>query len=130
MEIKNKQKKYFLSDDKLNQYYKKLDSSIKIKSLYLKPDLCLNDLSIETGIAIEDVKKVLHQKFNLNFFDFISKYKLDKAKRLLIKKNDNEFSISNIAIESGFFTEDSFVVLFKKHTNTTPENYRIKNYKK
>ena len=123
-----KSKNLILSNEVLNQYHQKLESIIKTKSLYLRPKLCLNDLSIETGIPIKYVKQVLSEKLNLTFFEFISEYKVGEAKRLLKKLNDDHFSISNVAIECGFKTNDSFIALFKKHTNMSPENYRIKYF--
>ena len=57
-----------------------------------------------------------------------SEYKISEAKRLLAKIDNKNFSITNIAIKSGFNTDDSFVTLFKKHTKMTPENYRIKYF--
>ena len=128
MKIVHKEKYLILSNEALDQYHQKLDSIIKTRSLYLRPNLCLNDLSIETGIPIEYVNQVLSEKLNSTFFEFISKYKIVEAKRLLTKINDDHFSISKIAIESGFNTDDSFVILFKKHTNMSPENYRIKYF--
>ena len=128
MKIVHKEKYLILSNESLDQYHQKLDSIIKTKSLYLRPNLCLNDLSIETGIPIEYVNQVLSEKLNSTFFEFISKYKIVEAKRLLTKINYDHFSISKIAIESGFNTDDSFVILFKKHTNMSPENYRIKYF--
>ena len=128
MKIIHKEKYLILSNEALDQYHQKLDSIIKTKSLYLRPNLCLNDLSIEAGIPIEYVNQVLSEKLNSTFFEFISKYKIVEAKRLLTKINDDHFSISKIAIESGFNTDDSFVILFKKHTNMSPENYRIKYF--
>ena len=124
----HKEKNLILSNEVLDQYHQKLESIIKSKSLYLRPKLCLDDLSIETGIPIKYVKQVLREKLNSNFFEFISKYKIRRAKRLLTKIDADHFSISNIAIESGFNTDDSFVALFKKHTNMSPENYRIKYF--
>jgi len=124
----HKEKNLILSNEVLDQYHQKLESIIKSKSLYLRPKLCLDDLSIETGIPVKYVKQVLSEKLNLTFFEFISKYKVRRAKRLLTKIDDDHFSISNIAIESGFNTDDSFVILFKKHTNMSPENYRIKYF--
>ena len=123
-----KSKNLILSDEVLDQYHQKLDSIIKSKLLYLRPKLCLDDLSIETGIPVKNVKQVISEKLNLTFFEFISKYKIRRAKRLLIKIDDDHFSISNVAIESGFNTDESFVVLFKKHTNMSPENYRVKYF--
>ena len=128
MKIIHKNNNLILSDEALDQYHQKLDSIIKTKSLYLKPNLCLNDLSIETGIPIEYVNQVLSEKLNSTFFEFISEYKVGKAKHLLTNMSKKYFSISNIAIESGFNTDESFVALFKKHTNMTPENYRIKYF--
>ena len=123
-----KSKNLILSNEVLDQYHQKLKSVVKSKSLYLRPKLCLDDLSIETGIPIKYIKQVLSEKLNSTFFEFISKYKIRRAKRLLIKIDDDHFSISNIAIESGFNTDESFVALFKKHTNMSPENYRIKYF--
>ena len=128
MKIIHEKKHLILSNDALDQYQQELESVIKIKSLYLKPNLCLDDLSIEAGIPIEYIKQVLHEKLHSTFFEFISKYKIAEAKRLLTKINDDNFSISNIAIESGFNTDESFVALFNKHTNMSPENYRIKYF--
>ena len=128
MSMIHTEKNLILSNEVLDQYHQKLESIIKSKSLYLRPKLCLDDLSIETGIPVKYVKQVLSKKLNSTFFEFISKYKIRRAKRLLTKIDDDHFSISNIAIESGFNTDDSFVALFKKHTNMSPENYRIKYF--
>ena len=128
MKTSHKDRNCFLSDKVLNQYHKELELAMKTKSLYLRPNLCLNDLSNETGIPVEYVKQVFSEKLNLSFFEYISKYKIDQAKRLLTKINDDHFSISKIAFESGFNTDDSFITLFEKHTNMSPEKYRIKYF--
>ena len=130
MDILNKDKDIIFSEIELNHYYQLLDTKIRTKSLYLKPNLCLHDLSIETGVSNKNIKKVLNQRNKQTFFDFILKYKVDKAKKLLIQKINNEFTILEIAKESGFNTEDSFIILFKKITQTSPQNYRLKYYNK
>ena len=128
MKIIQKSQNLIVSNKVLDQYHQEIESVIQTKSLYLCPKLCLDDLSIETGIPIEYVKQVLSEKLHLTFFEFISKYKIAEAKRLLTKINNHHFSISNVAIESGFNTDESFSALFKKHTNMSPENYRIKYF--
>ena len=128
MKMIHKEKNLISSNEVLDQYHQKIESIIKSKSLYLRPKLCLDDLAIETGIPAEYVKQILSEKLNSTFFEFISKYKIRRAKRLLTKIDDDHFSISNVAIESGFNTDESFVALFKKHTNMSPENYRIKYF--
>ena len=128
MKTPHKDRNYFLSNKMLDQYHQELELVMKTKSLYLRPNLCLDDLSNETGIPVEYVKQVFSEKLNLSFFEYVSKYKIGKAKRLLTKINDDHFSISNVAIKSGFNTDVSFVTLFKKHTNMSPEKYRIKYF--
>ena len=83
MEIIHREKNLILSNKVLDKYHQELESVIKTKSLYLRPKLCLNDLSIEAGIPIKYVKQVLSKKLNSTFFEFISEYKVGKAKRLL-----------------------------------------------
>ena len=124
----HKEKNAILSNEVLDKYHQELEAVIKSKSLYLRPNLCLDDLSNETGISIEYVKQVLSEKLNLSFFEFISEYKVRKAKRLLTKIDDDHFSISNVAIESGFKTDESFVALFKKQTRMSPAKYRMKYF--
>ena len=128
MTMIHKEKNAILSNEVLDKYHQELESVLISKSLYLRPNLCLDDLSDEAGISIEYVKQVLSEKLHLTFFEFISKYKIAEAKRLLTKINDDHFYISNVSIESGFNTDESFVALFKKHTNMLPENYRIKYF--
>ena len=122
------EKNIILSNEKLDEFHQKLKSIIISNSLYLRPNLCLDGLSDESGISVEVVKQVLSEKLNLSFFEFISEYKVRRAKRLLTKIDDDHFSISNVAIESGFRTDEAFVALFKKQTHMSPEKYRIKYF--
>ena len=76
MKMIQKSKNLILSNEVLDQYHQKSESVVKSKSLYLRQKLCLDDLSIETGIPTEYVKQVLSKKLNSTFFEFISKYKI------------------------------------------------------
>ena len=124
--MKHKYKKSSLSAEKLNQYCKKLRFIMETNRLYLRPSLSLDDLSLETGISIDYVRNVLDKKLKMTFFEFISEYKINEAKHLLTKVTNDHFSISTIANKSGFNTNDSFITLFRKHTNMSPQEYRIK----
>ena len=77
MKPSHKDRNCFLSNKMLNQYHQELGLAMKTKSLYLRPHLCLEDLSNETGIPVEYVKQVFSEKLNLSFFEYVSKYKID-----------------------------------------------------
>ena len=121
--------KPILEDEVLDQHCQNLRVAMETKQLFLRPNLSLRDLSNEAGIQVDEVKKVLSERLQLSFFEFICEYKINEAKRLLTNIREDQFSISAIAIQSGFNTKDSFSTIFKQHTNISPEEYRIKFYK-
>ena len=121
--------KHALKDNVLDQYSQDLKIVTKTKQLFLKPNLSLTDLSNEVGISVDEVKKILSEKLQVTFFEFISKHKVNLAKQLLTNTMGNQFSISSIAYKSGFNTDDSFEAIFKQHTNMSPKEYRIKHFK-
>ena len=102
--MKHKDKKSALSAETLNQYCNKLRFIMETNQLYLRPRLSLDDLSLETGIPIDYVRKVLDKKLKMTFFEFISEYKIDEAKRLLTKEQEDHFSISTIILNPFRFT--------------------------
>ena len=120
--------KPILKDEVLDQHCQNLRVVMETKQLFLRPNLSLRDLSNETGIQVDEVKKVLSERLQLSFFEFISEYKVNEAKRLLTNIREDQFAISTIAAKSGFYTKDSFVTIFKKYTNMSPEEYRIKYF--
>ena len=118
-----------LKGDILDRHCENLKSVTKTKKLFLKHNLSLVDLSNETGIPVDEVKKIFSERLQLTFFEFISEYKVNKAKELLTNIREDQFSMSVIATQSGFNTKDSFSTIFNKHTNMSPEEYRIKYFK-
>ena len=123
-----KEIKPVLRDDILDQHCQDLKIVTKTKQLFLRPNLNLRDLSNAVGIPVEEVKKVLSDRLQVTFFEFITGYKVNEAKQLLTNIREDQFSIKTVAIQSGFNTTDSFVTIFKKHTNMSPEEYRIKYF--
>ena len=113
----------------LDKHYQNLITVMKTKQLFLKPNLSLVDVSNEANIPVDEVKRVLSERLQVSFFEFISEFKVNEAKHLLINIREDQFSISTIATQSGFHTKDSFVTIFKQHTNMSPEEYRIKYFK-
>lgn len=55
---------------------------------------------------------------------YLTKLRIEKAKKLLAKTND---SITNIAVDCGFFDSSHFEKCFKLHEHSTPSYFRQKN---
>ena len=54
-------------------------------------------------------------------------YRVKAAKLLLIDKNLTEITVSDIAYSLGFNLPQTFTMIFKKYTDTTPNYYRKQN---
>ncbi len=94
---------------------------------YLDGDLNLIKLSQLMGITPHQLSYVINTGFNENFFQFINKYRIEKAKQLLGDSKNNNLSILGIAFESGFNSKTSFNITFKKFTDLTPSEFKKKS---
>ena len=128
MKINEKKINQTLKNEVFNQYCEGLIIATKTKQLFLKPNLSIKDLSNETGIPVEEVNTVLREKLKLTFFEFLSEFKVNRAKKLLTNISEDQLSFSSIAAQSGFNTKDSFLTIFEEHTKMSPKEYRIKYF--
>jgi len=88
---------------------------------YLNNELKLNDLGEALDIHPHHLSQVLNDQFNLSFFDFVNKYRVEEAK-MRFKQKDAE-TILQIAYEVGFNNKASFNNYFKKITKQTPSQF-------
>jgi len=90
---------------------------------YLNPDLRLNDLADMLDISRHHASQIINEHFNTNFFDFINKYRVEEAERML-DDDGLDLNITDIAFQSGFNNRVSFYKAFKKIVGTTPTEYK------
>ena len=87
---------------------------------YLRNDLRLNDLAALLNVSRHHTSQIINEYFNLSFFDFINKYRVEDAKDMLRQYNKDDLNINQIAYSVGFNNRASFYKAFKKFTNETP----------
>ncbi|TRD11042.1 AraC family transcriptional regulator [Erythrobacter insulae] len=104
-----------------------LEAFMQSERPYLDPDLSLARLARRNGTAAKEISATINQRYGLHFFDFINRYRIDHAKRLLIETDQ---PVTEIWLASGFNTKSSFNTAFRKHTGVTPSAYRKENGKK
>jgi len=91
---------------------------------YLDSELNLVKLADLLSISSHQLSYVINTGFNENFFQYINKYRVEKAKDLLLSSEKNNLTILAIAFESGFNSKTSFNTTFKKITNKTPSEFK------
>ena len=117
-----KYRKTGLSDALALEMRDKLIHLMEVEKLYLKNELRLDDLAAALNLSRNHTSQIINQFFNLSFFDFINKFRVQEARSLLVENADDQ-TISQIAFDSGFNNRASFYKAFKKFASHSPSYY-------
>jgi AraC-like DNA-binding protein len=101
----------------------RLEQLVHQEKPHLHPNLTLEQLSRKLDAPSREVSRAINQGFGCNFFEFVSRYRIDEAKSRLADAANQE-NILQIMYESGFNSKSVFNTAFKKETGFTPSEYR------
>lgn len=121
---KNKYDQSSLSVSKKQLYLIRLKNHMKSKKPHLQPTITLPMLAQTLSIPRHHLSQVINESFNLNFNDFINKYRIDEALGMLQDRSHHNGTILEIAFQVGFNSKSTFNSAFKKHTGQTPKEYK------
>lgn len=110
-----------LSDIKLESIATKIEDAMRTDGLYRDSELSLSTLSKHIGKLPNYVSQSLNMQLEQTFFDYVNRWRVQDAMRLLEQSSENVLTISN---EVGFNSRSSFYTAFKKVTGNTPTAYR------
>lgn len=85
-----------------------------------REDIVLKDLALECNISVQYLSKMFREEVGMNFVDFLNRFRIKKAKELMIQ---NKMSIKEICFEVGYNDPNYFSRIFKKNTGKTPRKY-------
>lgn len=91
---------------------------------FLDAELSLSELAEQLKITPRELSNLINNQFNVHFFDFINRYRIERAKELLATSSRAEMTVQEIMYASGFNSKSSFYTEFKKHLGQTPAAYR------
>ncbi|MGH8014714.1 MAG: helix-turn-helix domain-containing protein [Candidatus Zixiibacteriota bacterium] len=106
------------------KYMKKLKALMDESKVFLDPDLSLPLLAQEIGLPPHQVSKLVNEKFDKSFNDFVNEY---RVREFLTRVNDPRYQVLTIyglALEVGFNSKSSFNTAFKKITGQTPSRLK------
>lgn len=116
-----------LTDTESKTILERLQLYMKVEKPYLEAELTLDQLAEQIGVRPKILSQVINELLKQNFFDFINRYRIEEAKRLLTNPEDKKITILEVLYEVGFNSKSSFNTLFKKHTGLTPSEFKQKN---
>lgn len=94
------------------------------KHAYLNKELTIWDLCREVNSNRTYLSNLINNEFGLNFNSFVNKYRVEKAKLMLVDKAHSKYSLSGIGELSGFNSIASFNRAFQKFEKSSPGAYK------
>jgi len=101
----------------------KVDRAISETKIYMEPDITLDRLAEALNIMPRDLSMLINRHFGINYYEFINRYRIEEAKRMLAESKGA--SITDIYLAVGFNSKSVFYTFFKKLEGMTPTAYRV-----
>lgn len=109
------------------ELWKSKISELMLKqNLYENPILALTDVASALSVQPKLVSQIVNQGFEMNFNDFINKYRVGAVIDKLESNEHLSKTILGIALECGFNSKATFNRAFKKSTGLTPKSFLVK----
>ena len=106
----------------------KLEKLMSEQRLYLREDLRLQDVADQVSLHRNQVSQVINENYNLNFFEWVNRYRIYHAADLLSTPNC-PYTISQVGFDAGFNNKVTFYKTFRQYFKCTPLEYvaRLEN---
>jgi ligand-binding sensor domain-containing protein/AraC-like DNA-binding protein len=124
---KGKREKYSastLESWKSQRYLQKILNLMEEEKPYRDPEITVEKLSKLLAVSEKHLSQILNENLQLNFNNFINKYRVEEAQRKIVDPKEKDFVILKIAYDVGFNSKSAFNAAFKKFTLMSPSEYR------
>ncbi|MBX2828322.1 MAG: helix-turn-helix domain-containing protein [Flavobacteriaceae bacterium] len=111
-----------LSKSTKNEFYEIILNTISTEKLYRINTLRLVDLADKTGLPMHILSRIINEKSQKNFNQFINEFRIQEAEILLTQ--ESSASVKSIYYDVGFNNKDTFYKAFRKKHNCTPLDYK------
>lgn len=128
-EKQTKYKSSSLTPEFADECLTKLRYLMEVEKIFCDADLSLQMLADKISTQPWVLSQLLNEKIERNFADYINRYRVDEAKRVLLSPAGSRRKIYAIATSSGFNTMAAFYKAFKKYTGMTPTQFKKKSKK-
>ncbi len=105
------------------QRFNAIKEQIREQELFNDPKLNLRDLSEAVDLKEKELSRLINECGQVNFYQFINNYRIEKFKVLLETSRADQLSILGLAMEVGFASKSTFYKFFKKQEGMTPSQY-------
>ena len=105
-----------------SDYVERIEAYMRQEKPYLNPEVTIDMLANGLGVSPNALSVTLNQHFQMNFYEFINRYRIEEAKKMLI--HDDNKTITQIFYDVGFNSKSVFNTFFRKCEGLTPSASR------
>ncbi len=117
-------KRKLINDEKLESQKLDLLNLIQSKKSYLDSEISLIKLANEMKCSPHQLSYLINNGFDENFYQFINRFRIEEAKKMILDPKMNHLSLLGIGFEVGFNSKSVFNTTFKKTTGKTPSEFK------
>ena len=100
---------------------------MQTEKLFLNTDLSLFSLANKLSVSAHNLSFIINEFSGENFNQFINRYRVQEAQKMILNSKNNHLSILGIGFEVGFNSKSAFNTTFKKVTSQTPNEFKKAN---
>lgn len=93
-------------------------------AIFKQPDLKITHISTKLQTNRTYISNLINTEFSCTFSDFVNKYRLQEAKKLLSHESSKIYSLDHVSEKSGFGSLSTFIRVFRDSEGITPGRYR------
>ncbi|MDO4272206.1 MAG: response regulator [Eubacteriales bacterium] len=108
-----------IAERKMNSYY--MNQILSYMQENYMQDISLDNVAEHVNLSVGYLSNYFKGKMGMNFVDYITQLRIEKAKELLIHTNEKIYRVAELV---GYQNSQYFVTTFKKKTGVTPAEYR------
>jgi AraC-like DNA-binding protein len=109
------------------EHIARIRSVMETGKLFLNPRLTLEEFSEHVQLPPRAVSAAINRCLNQNFHEFVNRYRVEEARRILVEPDNRMRQILDVAIMAGFNSKATFNRFFNKFSGLTPSQYREKH---
>lgn len=113
-----------LTPEKVKSLAHRLKTYMETEKPFLNEDLSLPLLAEQSEISRPYLSQIINQEYQMNFYDFVNRYRVEEAKERLISEDHKHLSVLGIAFDCGFKSKSSFNRYFKKYSGVSPSEFK------
>jgi AraC-like DNA-binding protein len=113
-----------MRQEQAEAYKKRLLDLMEQERLYLDAEITLPELARRMNCSVNNLSQVINSSFQLSFYEFLNRYRIEAAKDLLTRKLSPRQPIGQVAERVGFRSNSAFYSAFRRLCGQTPTEFR------